>query len=298
MSTLWPTVAPSVIQHLKQKAEKDSTQTSSKLWKIRKLVMVLTAETNYYHHIIDEFYCAIPSEYDALHAKYRPYIGPNFFQHLSYVIVATKRNGDNIKSDNLQIIYSKISALIEAYDHVIKDKELIQDAINRLQILLNHSSSIHNAEIMIDDIVKTNQLDPALLLILSKSYISVKNSSFSETNVADIMTHLYFRVQEQLSKSKSPEVRILKYLLTLDDPLKAHTEMIRALHVGPNFETKTHEHISTTPDKLIRVIDAVLNAHKKSQRSTTPFNKNTEEFPNGIKRLVTYSKILKDKYID
>merc|ERR1711904_757213 len=127
---------------------------------------------------------------------------------------------------------------------------------------------------MIDDIIKTNQLDSALLLVISKSYVSVKNSSFSGTNVADIMTHLYFRVQEQLSKFKSPEVRILKYLLTLDDPLKAHAEMIRALYLGPNFETKTHEHLSTTSDKLIRMIDAVLNIHKKKSKNNCFFQGN------------------------
>merc|ERR1712029_599119 len=168
--------------------------------------MVLIVETNYYHHIINNFYHAIPLEYDALHAKYRFYVRLKFFLHLSFVIVSTKWNDDNIKSDTFQTIYSKISTIIAAYDHVIKNKELIKDAISRLQFLLNHSLSIRNAEIMIDDIIKTNQLDSALLLVISKSYVSVKNSSFSETNVADIMIHLYFRVQEQLSKFKSSEV--------------------------------------------------------------------------------------------
>jgi len=128
--------------------------------------------------------------------------------------------------------------------------------------------------------------------------MSVKNSSFSGTNVADIMIHLYFRVQEQLSKFKSSEVRILKYLLTLNDSLKVHAEMIRALYLGPNFETKTHEHLFTTSDKLIRMIDAVLNIHKKSQKTTVFFKEINEVCPIGIKRLVTYSKILKYKYVD
>merc|ERR1712227_318770 len=241
MSIMWPTIAISVLQHLKQKVEKDLIKINSKLWEIRKLIMVLIVETNYYHHIINNFYYAIPSEYDALHAKYRFYVRFKFFQHLSYVIVSTKWNDDIIKSDTFQIIYSKISIIIAAYDHVIKDKELIKDAISHLQFLLNHFLSIRNAEIMIDDIIKTNQLDSALLLVISKSYMSVKNSSFSETNVADIMIHLYFRVQEQLSKFKSSEVRILKYLLTLNDSLKVHAEMIRALYLGifKKFFSKT-----------------------------------------------------------
>ncbi len=42
-----------------------------------------------------------------------------------------------------------------------------------------------------------------------------------------------------------PEVRILKHLLSLDDPRQRSDELAAAFQPGPELETKTHDFLST-----------------------------------------------------
>merc|ERR1711959_448431 len=152
-----------------------------------------------------------------------------------------------------------------------------------------------DAENKIYEMAISGELDPAFVLTVSKTYSSIKESPYSDTEIADIMMHLYFMVQEQLAKDKPPEIRILKYLLTIEDPLKTETELNRALtsDQSATVNSKTHEFLSTTRFKLLRTINEILYAYNKNRIKTISSSELTKTInPGAIQKLREIHKLL------
>merc|ERR1712187_595986 len=139
-------------------------------------------------------------------------------------------------------------------------------------------TSIDVAEKNIDYLASKNELDPALLLIISKNYSSVKESSYAKTSVAEVISHIYFKSQEILSKSKPYEIRILKHLLTLEDPMQIEIELEKAITPGPNFESETHEYIFTNHNKLLYTINIMIRTYQRKVSETSFGGLNIKKF--------------------
>ena len=52
------------------------------------------------------------------------------------------------------------------------------------------------------------------------------------SQVKDIMAHLYFKAKETAARDQPPEVRILKHLLTMDDPMERNEALGMAFEPG------------------------------------------------------------------
>ena len=50
--------------------------------------------------------------------------------------------------------------------------------------------------------------------------------------VKDLLAHLYFKAKETFAQQQPPEVRILKYLLTIDSPANRYKLMEMAFEQG------------------------------------------------------------------
>merc|ERR1712066_1039809 len=111
--------------------------------------------------------------------------------------------------------------------------------------LLASTSSLDLAEKKIDDMATAGLVDIPFALIVSKAYSSVKESSYANSEVAYVMMNIYFKVQELLANNKPIEIRILKYLLTLEDPMIIENELNRAL------TKEFHEYLFTTYKQLL-----------------------------------------------
>ena len=85
--------------------------------------------------------------------------------------------------------------------------------------------SIEEAEKKIDDLAANGGLDPALLLTMAKAYSGVKESQFTKEEVKDVMYHLYTKAKEKAARQAPKEVRILKHLLSIDDPQQRRAEL-------------------------------------------------------------------------
>merc|ERR1712232_769603 len=72
-SNMWPSVAENVFERMSQLAREneDSPRLTSQLKTTRMVLISVIIESMCYNNIIYDFLCAIPSEYDALLAKYR-----------------------------------------------------------------------------------------------------------------------------------------------------------------------------------------------------------------------------------
>lgn len=278
LSKQWPSLVEGVLNRMHQLSSEEGTDPSlaMQIQAARKALLVLQAELTRYEEIIEYFNHAIPSEYDFLFAKHWVYFQKPFFDHLGWLIVAERNRRNYKESEALQIIGAKIATMIEAYGKVLQDREAVEGAIEHLRDLLNNASSMDDAEKMIDELVLMGGLNPPLMLVISKTYSSVKHSPLVNTIALEIMMRIYFKAQEQLSRGKPPEVRILKHLLALDDPLQAESELERALTPGKINKSKTHDFLSTTPERLLNLTNAILRVHKKNQTKVFLLGNSTE----------------------
>merc|ERR1712146_491310 len=110
-------------------------------------------------------------------------------------------------------------------------------------------------------------------------------TSYTKTEVTDVMALIYFRAQEQLARLKPPEVRVLSHLLKLDDPLEIDIEMEKALISEPGVDGDSYNYLSTTPERLTKTVDAVLKSFKKSRTKRGHDRNSTLMEPVAIRRL-------------
>merc|ERR1712217_701242 len=250
------------------------------------------AELKEYAKIIQEFLNAIPSEYDFLFARYRLYLNKPFFDHLGYLIVSAQNSGASKESEMLCVLGTKIIATLEVYDSIINEKKTLKKAFDLLLDLLASTSSLDSAEKKIDDLTIAGLVDISFAFIISKAYSSVKESFYTNTEIAYVMMNIYFKVQELLANNKSIEIRILKYLLTLEDPMIIENELNRALTKAQKTETESHEYLFTTRERLLDTIDAIIQSYVKSKTWLARIPQASKETPPVVQRLITYRKIL------
>jgi hypothetical protein len=298
-SHLWPTISEAVFLRLEQLALSKNSDNDKriKLQTVRKALINIDAELKLYDKIITDFRSSIPSEYFALLTKYMDNLNRPFFEHIESLRIIARRKGLPNEDDSLKTLSTKITVLVNSYKNTIKDKKKIQSAIFQLQGLLNSTPNIDDAEKKIDEMAFLCQLDLSFLLVVSRVYSSIKESPYANSEIADVAMHLYFRTQGQILKYMPREVRILKHLLCLEDPLIFKSELERALNPGPDIETKTVEYMYTKPDRLLQTANAILKAHENHINLEINKKRNYSCKPNVINRLIMLRKMLIAKYM-
>jgi len=58
-----------------------------------------------------------------------------------------------------------------------------------------------------------------------------KESQYTKDEIKDVMAHLYFKMKETMAAQQPVDVRILKYLLSMEDPLERR-EKLGEVRVG------------------------------------------------------------------
>ena len=114
----------------------------------------------------------------------------------------------------LSAVATQVAALVTAHDAVLGDEGALAGAKRSLGDLLS-SSSIEEADAKIDAMAAEGRLSPATVLALARAYNGVNESAYTKEEVKDVMAHLYFKARETYFRQAPPEIRILKYLLTI-----------------------------------------------------------------------------------
>ena len=117
----------------------------------------------------------------------------------------------------------------------------------------------------IDQLAAEQKLDPALVLTAAKAYMSVKESPYVEEEVKDVMAHLYFKMKETMGRQQPKEVRILKFLLAMDNPQEIRSGLEDAFTPGPELTTQDEDYLSCEAPALLATIEAVLKAYDQQK---------------------------------
>ena len=73
------------------------------------------------------------------------------------------------------------------------------------------------------------------------------------------MHHLYMKAKETASRQQPTEVRILKHLLSIEDPLVLKQAVFDAFVPGEAVSTSL-DYLSTTPAALLKTLETLLTA--------------------------------------
>lgn len=82
------------------------------------------------------------------------------------------------------------------------------------------------------------------------------------------MYHLYIKAKEAASSMQPAEVRILKHLLTIEDPVLLKQAIFDAFVPG-DVVSASHDYLSTTPVDLLKTLDTILSAYENHKGKHT-----------------------------
>uniref|UniRef100_A0A6N2LUN9 Uncharacterized protein n=1 Tax=Salix viminalis TaxID=40686 RepID=A0A6N2LUN9_SALVM len=206
-----------------------------------------------------------PSELSEVVAKRRKDFTKEFFVHLFTV---AQSYHDNPSDQNaLAKLGNDCVAAVQAYDSATENMEALNAAEIKLQDIIN-SPSLDAACKKIDDLAEKNKLDSALVLMITKAWSAAKESNMTKDEVKDVLYHLYKTSVANLQRNVPKEIRILKYLLTIEDREERLCALNDAFTQGEELEGKDVDSLYTTPEKLYSWIKVMVDAYHLSQEGT------------------------------
>ncbi|KAF5955396.1 hypothetical protein HYC85_008252 [Camellia sinensis] len=219
------------------------------------------------HNELLEVIKGAPSEIGEIVARHRKDFTKEFFMHLhtvaeSYYDNPTEQNAA-AKLGNMCL------AAVQAYDAASESIEALNAAELKFQDIVN-SPSVDAACRKIDNLAEKNQLDSALVLMITKAWSAAKESNMMKDEVKDILYHLY-------TTARGSE----EQLCALKD----------AFTPGEELEGKDVDCLYTTPEKLHTWIKAVVDAYHFSREGTLIKEARDLMNPMIIKRLEELKKL-------
>ncbi|XP_078433033.1 uncharacterized protein At4g37920 [Wolffia australiana] len=217
-----------------------------------------------------------------------------FFEHLH--VVAESYYEDPAKQNALAATGNACLAAVEADDSASESIEAINAAELKFQDILN-SPTLDVACRKIDSLAEKKELDSALMLMLTKAWSSAKESNMMKDEVKDILYHLYMTARGNLQRLVPKEIRIVKYLISIEDPEEQMSALRDAFTPGDEIEGKDIDALYTTPEKLFTWIRSVLDAYHFSREGTLVREARDLMNPKVIQKLETLKIVLEKNFL-
>ncbi|KAL6572583.1 hypothetical protein OROMI_013541 [Orobanche minor] len=206
-----------------------------------------------------------PSKIGEIVARRRTDFTKEFFVHLH--TVAESYYGNPTEQDAVVKLRNTCSAAVESYDTVTASIEALNAAELKFQDIIN-SPSVDAACRKIDNLAAKSQLDSALVLMITKAWSDAKDSNMTKEEAKDVLYHLYLTAREHTQRSMPKEIRILKYLLMIEDPEERTSALNDAFTPGEEVEGKDVDTLYTTPEQLHTWIKTVVDAYHFCREGT------------------------------
>ncbi|KAL6574177.1 hypothetical protein OROHE_001081 [Orobanche hederae] len=206
-----------------------------------------------------------PSKIGEIVARRRTDFTKEFFVHLH--TVAESYYGNPTEQDAVVKLRNTCSAAVESYDTVTASIEALNAAELKFQDIIN-SPSVDAACRKIDNLAAKSQLDSALVLMITKAWSDAKDSNMTKEEAKDVLYHLYLTAREHVQRSMPKEIRILKYLLMIEDPEERMSALNDAFTPGEEVEGKDVDTLYMTPEQLHTWIKTVVDAYHFCREGT------------------------------
>lgn len=235
-----------------------------------------------------------PSEISAIVARRRKDFTKEFFVHLHTVAESYYENPQ--QQNELAKLGNACLAAVQSYDTATESIEALNAAELKFQDIIK-SPTISEACKKIDDLAEKNQLDSALMLMISKAWSTAKESNMMKDEVKDILYHLYKTAVGNLQRLMPKEIRILKYLLTIEDPEEQMCALKDAFTPGQELEGKDVDCLYTTPQELHTWIRTVVDAYHFSREGTLVKEARELMNPKVVEKLESLKQLLENNFL-
>ncbi|CAN1262328.1 Uncharacterized protein At4g37920 [Linum perenne] len=240
-----------------------------------------------------------PSELSEIVARRRKDFTEEFCVHL--FAVAQSYKDDKAKQNALEKLGNDCIAAMQAYDNRAEETEAVTAAELKLQDIME-SPSLDAACRKIDNLAQKNQLDSALVLMITKAWSDAKETNMTKEEAKDILYHLYKTSMNNLQRSMPMEVRIAKRLLAIHDPKERLCFLNNAFTPSEKLEGFDEDCLYTvvncrTPEKLHSWMKTVVDAYHHSQEGTLLREGRDLMNPNTIVKLEELIKLLQHQFM-
>ncbi|RDX88213.1 putative protein, chloroplastic [Mucuna pruriens] len=235
-----------------------------------------------------------PSGISEIVAKRRKDFTEEFFVHLHTVAESYYDNKE--EQNELAKLGNTCLAAVQAYDAATESIEKLNAAELKFQDIIN-SPSLDAACRKIDNLAEKNELDSTLVLMITKAWSAAKESNMMKDEVKDILYHLYKTSVGNLQRLVPKEIRIVKYLIRIEDPEEQLSALKDAFTPGEELEGKDVDNLYTTPEKLHTWIKSVVDAYHLSREGTLIREARDMMNPEVIQKLEVLKKVVERNFI-
>ncbi|KMT07854.1 hypothetical protein BVRB_6g145520 [Beta vulgaris subsp. vulgaris] len=290
----WSCIRPHFFQRCQERSgSEDNPDLKHKLLRLGRKLKEIDEDVQRHNELI-EVVRGAPEEIGEVVARRRKDFTKEFFVHLHTV---AESYHDNPAEQNAVVKLGNMClAAVQAYDTASESIEALNAAEVKFQDIIN-SPSIDAACRKIDSLAEKNELDSALVLMITKAWSGAKESNMVKDEAKDVLYHLYKTARGNLQRLMPKEIRIVKYLLTIEDPEERLSVLHDAFTPGEELEGKDVDNLYTTPEKLHTWIKAVVDAYHFSQEGTLIREARDLMSPKIIQKLEELNKIVQDKFL-
>lgn len=290
----WSCIRPHFFQRCQERADsEDSPEMKHKLLRLGRKLKEIDEDVQRHNELLKVVRGA-PEAIGEVVARRRKDFTQEFFVHLHTV---AESYFDNPAEQKAAIELGNLCiAAVQAYDSASESIEALNAAEVKFQDIIN-SPTLDAACRKIDSLAEKNELDSALVLMITKAWSSAKESNMMKDEVKDVLYHLYKTARGNLQRLMPKEIRIVKYLLTIEDPEERISALQDAFTPGEELEGKDVDNLYTTPEKLHTWIKAVVDAYHFSQEGTLIREARDLMNPKIIQKLEELNKIVQDKFL-
>ncbi|GFP94667.1 uncharacterized protein at4g37920 chloroplastic, partial [Phtheirospermum japonicum] len=290
----WDNIGPHFYKRCEDRADSESDPgMKHKLLRLSRKLKEIDVDLQRQNELLDTIRKS-PSEVGEIVARRRKDFTKEFFVHLHTV---AESYYDNPTEQNAITKLGNIClAAVESYDTTTESLEALNAAELKFQDIIN-SPSVDAACRKIDNLAEKNQLDSALVLMITKAWSAAKESNMMKDEAKDVLYHLYKTASGNLQRLVPKEIRILKYLLTIEDPEERMSALNDAFTPGDELEGMDVDCLYTTPVQLHTWIRSVVDAYHFSREGTLIKEAKDLMSPTIIKKLEDLKKTIQDNFM-
>ncbi|KAL1540516.1 hypothetical protein AAHA92_24859 [Salvia divinorum] len=290
----WDNIRPHFYKRCQDRADSENEHgMQHKLLRLARKLKEIDDDTQRHNELLDAIRKS-PSEVGEIVAWRRKDFTKEFFVHLN--TVAESYYDNPTEQNAVAKLGNACIAAVQAYDTATESIEAINAAELKFQDIIN-SPSVDAACRKIDNLAEKNQLDSALVLMITKAWSAAKESTMMKDEVKDVLYHLYKTSRGNLQRLMPKEIRILKYLLTIEDPEERMSALNDAFTPGEELEGMDVDNLYTTPEQLHTWVGSIVDAYHFSREGTLVREARDLMNPKIIRKLEELKKAIQDNFM-
>ncbi|XP_073282471.1 uncharacterized protein At4g37920-like [Primulina huaijiensis] len=290
----WSNIRPYFYKQCQDRADSENNpEMKHKLLRLARKLKEIDEDVLRHNKLLDEIRKS-SSDVGDIVARRRKDFTKEFFLHLHTVSESFYDNP--VEREAIVKIADRCLVAVQAYDTATESLEALTAAETKFEDIIN-SPTLDAACRKIDNLAEKNQLDSTLVLMITKAWSAAKESNMMKDEVKDVLYHLYKTARGNLQRLMPKEIRILKYLLTIQDPEERMSALKDAFTPGEEVEGNDVDSLYTTPEQLHTWIRTVVDAYNFSREGTLIREARDLMNPIIVQKMEELTKTIQDNFM-